>query len=49
MKRQVENGGGGMPSFSSQLSATQISAVAKYVSSVAGKGGGDSQATGSGP
>jgi outer membrane protein assembly factor BamB len=44
---QVINGGGGMPAFGSQLSKTQIAAVAKYVSTVAGtkksnsnKGGG---------
>jgi mono/diheme cytochrome c family protein len=34
---QVEVGGGAMPSFKGQLSAAQIQAVAKYVSSVAGK------------
>jgi mono/diheme cytochrome c family protein len=44
---QVTNGGGGMPSFASQLSNTEIQSVAKYVSSVAGKGG-DSDSTGSG-
>jgi mono/diheme cytochrome c family protein len=44
---QVTNGGGGMPSFASQLSTTQIQSVAKYVSSVAGNGG-DSGSTGSG-
>jgi mono/diheme cytochrome c family protein len=44
---QVTNGGGGMPAFGGQLSKTQIAAVAKYVSTVAGtkksnpnKGGG---------
>jgi mono/diheme cytochrome c family protein len=37
VKTQVENGGGGMPSFSGTLSSTQISNVAAYVSSVAGK------------
>jgi mono/diheme cytochrome c family protein len=37
--KQVTNGGGGMPAFGSQLSRTQIQAVAKYVSSVAGKAG----------
>jgi mono/diheme cytochrome c family protein len=36
---QVENGGGGMPAFAGQLTASEIAAVAKYVSSVAGKGG----------
>jgi mono/diheme cytochrome c family protein len=35
--RQVTNGGGGMPPFAGTLSAAQIQAVAKYVSSVAGK------------
>jgi mono/diheme cytochrome c family protein len=34
---QVENGGGVMPSFKSQLSAAQITAVATFVSSSAGK------------
>ncbi len=34
---QVEVGGGAMPSFKGQLSAAEIKAVAKYVSSVAGK------------
>jgi cytochrome c6 len=34
---QVEVGGGAMPSFKSTLSPAQIQAVAKYVSSVAGK------------
>jgi mono/diheme cytochrome c family protein len=34
---QVTNGGGGMPAFGSSLSKTQIQAVAKYVSTVAGK------------
>jgi mono/diheme cytochrome c family protein len=33
----VRSGGGVMPSFSGQLSDTQISAVATYVSSVAGR------------
>jgi cbb3-type cytochrome c oxidase subunit III len=35
--RQVTNGGAIMPPFKSKLSAAQIEAVAKYVSSVAGK------------
>jgi cytochrome c6 len=35
--RQVENGGAIMPAFKNKLSAAQIQAVAKYVSSVAGK------------
>jgi mono/diheme cytochrome c family protein len=34
---QVEVGGGPMPSFKGRLSAAEIKAVAKYVSSVAGK------------
>jgi cytochrome c553 len=33
VKRQVENGGGGMPSFQSKLSAKQIDQVASFVSS----------------
>jgi mono/diheme cytochrome c family protein len=39
VQHQVENGGGGMPAFAGQLTASEIAAVAKYVSSVAGKGG----------
>ena len=35
--RQVENGGGQMPAFKDSLTAAEIQAVAKYVSSVAGK------------
>jgi mono/diheme cytochrome c family protein len=35
--KQVTNGGGGMPAFKTTLSAEEIAAVAKYVSSVAGK------------
>jgi len=35
--RQVNNGGGQMPSFKGKLSGAQIDAVATYVSSVAGK------------
>jgi mono/diheme cytochrome c family protein len=35
--RQVEVGGGAMPAFKGRLSAAEIQAVAKYVSSVAGK------------
>jgi mono/diheme cytochrome c family protein len=38
VKKQVENGGGVMPSFKGKLSPGQIKAVADYVSSVAGKG-----------
>jgi cytochrome c2 len=41
VQKQVENGGGGMPAFGGQLTAAQIESVAKYVSSVAGKGGGE--------
>ena len=37
VQRQVENGGGGMPAFKSQLSDAEIKAVAQYVSSVAGQ------------
>jgi cbb3-type cytochrome c oxidase subunit III len=36
-QKQVTNGGGGMPAFKGTLTAAQIMAVAKYVSSVAGK------------
>jgi cbb3-type cytochrome c oxidase subunit III len=36
-QRQVIHGGGAMPAFKGQLSDKQIKAVAKYVSSVAGK------------
>jgi mono/diheme cytochrome c family protein len=49
VQHQVENGGGGMPSFSSQLSAKQIQAVATYVAAVAGKGGGSGLPTGGAP
>jgi cbb3-type cytochrome c oxidase subunit III len=37
VERQVTNGGGGMPAFKGQLTPAQITAVAKYVSSAAGK------------
>jgi mono/diheme cytochrome c family protein len=37
VQKQVENGGGAMPAFKGQLTPAQITAVAKYVSSVAGK------------
>jgi mono/diheme cytochrome c family protein len=37
VEHQVTNGGGGMPSFKGTLSPAQITAVAQYVSSVAGK------------
>jgi cbb3-type cytochrome c oxidase subunit III len=37
VQRQVTNGGGAMPAFKGQLTPAQITAVAKYVSSVAGK------------
>jgi mono/diheme cytochrome c family protein len=37
VEKQVTNGGGGMPAFKGQLTAAEIKAVAKYVSSVAGK------------
>jgi mono/diheme cytochrome c family protein len=39
VSRQVINGGGAMPSFSGTLTDAEIQAVAKYVSSVAGKKG----------
>jgi cbb3-type cytochrome c oxidase subunit III len=38
VQRQVINGGGAMPAFKGQLTPAQITAVSKYVSSVAGKG-----------
>jgi mono/diheme cytochrome c family protein len=37
VQRQVTNGGAVMPAFKNKLTPTQITAVAKYVSSVAGK------------
>jgi cytochrome c553 len=37
VKHQVEVGGGPMPPFKGRLSPAEITAVAKYVSSVAGK------------
>jgi mono/diheme cytochrome c family protein len=37
VSKQVNNGGGVMPSFKGKLSPQQIKAVADYVSSVAGK------------
>jgi mono/diheme cytochrome c family protein len=49
VKNQVTNGGGGMPAFGGQLSETQIESVAKYVSSVAGKGGSSSGGSGGTP
>lgn len=36
VKTQVTNGGGGMPSFGSQLSGAQITALARFVSDRAG-------------
>jgi outer membrane protein assembly factor BamB len=36
VQRQVINGGGGMPAFGGRLTKAQITAVAKYVASVAG-------------
>ena len=36
VQKQVTNGGGAMPAFKGTLTAAQIMAVAKYVSSVAG-------------
>jgi cbb3-type cytochrome c oxidase subunit III len=38
VQRQVINGGGAMPAFKGQLTSAQITAVSKYVASVAGKG-----------
>jgi len=38
VERQVINGGSAMPAFKGQLTPAQITAVAKYVASVAGKG-----------
>jgi cbb3-type cytochrome c oxidase subunit III len=38
VQRQVINGGGAMPAFKGRLTPAQITAVAKYVSSAAGKG-----------
>ncbi len=38
-QHQVINGGGAMPAFKGTLTPAQITAVAKYVSSVAGKSG----------
>jgi cbb3-type cytochrome c oxidase subunit III len=38
VQRQVTNGGSAMPAFKGQLTPAQITAVAKYVASVAGKG-----------
>jgi len=37
VQRQVTNGGSVMPAFKGQLTPAQITAVAKYVVSVAGK------------
>ncbi len=37
VRTQVENGGGGMPSFSGDLSPEEIDAVATYVSDNAGR------------
>jgi outer membrane protein assembly factor BamB len=37
VRRQVTNGGGGMPSFGGRLSKAQIDAIAKYVATHAGK------------
>lgn len=53
VETQVTNGGGGMPAFSGILSATEIEAIAEYVSKVAGTGnntlGGKSTGGGGGP
>jgi mono/diheme cytochrome c family protein len=45
---QVTNGGGSMPAFGGQLSKTKIEAVAKYVSTVAGKVKSTSSSSGAG-
>jgi mono/diheme cytochrome c family protein len=37
VRSQVENGGGGMPSFSGELSPAEIDAVARYVAQNAGR------------
>ena len=37
VRRQVTNGGGGMPAFGGRLSPAQIDPIAKYVASLAGK------------
>jgi len=37
VQHQVENGGGGMPSFSGDLSQAEIDAVARYVAENAGR------------
>ena len=37
VQQQVENGGGGMPSFGGTLSGAEIAAVARYVADNAGK------------
>ena len=37
VQQQVENGGGGMPAFSGDLSQEEIDAVARYVSDNAGR------------
>jgi len=37
VRSQVENGGGGMPSFSGDLSPAEIDAVARYVAANAGR------------
>jgi cytochrome c6 len=37
VQHQVENGGGGMPAFSGDLSQAEIDAVARYVSENAGR------------
>jgi mono/diheme cytochrome c family protein len=37
VQHQVENGGGGMPSFSGDLSQAEIDAVARFVSANAGR------------
>lgn len=49
VKRQVTNGGGGMPAFGGRLSGKQIDDVAKYVTAVAGKSSSSSGGGAGGP
>jgi outer membrane protein assembly factor BamB len=47
--QKVENGGGGMPAFGGRLSQDEIDAIATYVASAAGSGGGGESGPGSSP
>lgn len=49
VETKVTEGGGGMPAFGGRLSREEISAVAAYVSSVAGSGGGGGGGGGGAP